>query len=163
MVGDSRLAGGPGWYLDRATLLPAIEDEELFRAAHAADPAVDILIALWTGRPEAAEQLIQAQPDASDSARLRALLADAWRDQGRIEDAVAAYEALIGEVVGTESEAVMQQHLGKTLFVAGRFSEAAQAFEKALALRIGSGVEKSLIASSRVAAERAREEASTTH
>jgi tetratricopeptide (TPR) repeat protein len=157
MARDPRIEGGPGWYIDEETLLPTIEDEALFRAAHAHDPALEIVIAIWTGRPKAAELLLDLLREEAATPRLRALRADAWRDQGRTDEAVAAYESLIAELTGTASEAVMQQHLGKALFVAGRYREAASAFEKALALRLRSRAEESLIASSRAAVERARE------
>jgi Flp pilus assembly protein TadD len=154
---DARLEGGPGWYVDRETLLPKIENERLFRAAHEGDPAVDILVALWTGHPEAAEAQIGLRLGQPDSLRWRALLADAWRDQGRTDEAIATYESLIREVAGTPHEAVMHQHLGKALFISGRHREAGRAFRRALELRVQAGAETSLIESSRMAVERARE------
>ncbi|GHF18303.1 tetratricopeptide repeat protein [Pseudolysinimonas yzui] len=163
MTDAPRLEGGPGWYIDRESLLPVIEDESVFRAAHAEDPAIEVLVALWSGRPTDAEVQIRTWLDHADSPRLRALLADAWRDQGRTDEAIAAYESLIGEVSDMKSEAVMQQHLGKALFVAGRHEEAAQAFEKALGMRLRFGAEDSLVESSRAAAVRAREAASAKH
>lgn len=162
MTSDSRLQGGPGWYIDRETLLPGIEDEDLFRAAHANDPAVEILVALWTGNPEQAEAEIRRRFAEAETPRLRALLADAWRDQGRTDDAIAAYEELVCEVAGTGHEAVMQQHLGKALFVAGRYDEAARVFEQAYELRTAAGAEPALVNSAKTAAERAREAASAT-
>lgn len=162
MTGDVRLEGGPGWYVDRDTLLPKVEDERLFRAAHEGDPAVDILVALWTGHPELAEAQIRLRLGGPDPLRWRALLADAWRDQGRVVEAIDSYEALVREVAGTPREAVMQQHLGKALFVSGRYLEAGRAFERALELRVAAGVEKPLVESSRVALERAREAAAGT-
>jgi hypothetical protein len=152
-----RVEGGPGWYVDGQTLLPVIEDVELFRAALQDDPAVDVLVALWSGNPKRAETEIRQQLAERETPRLRALLADAWRDQGMTAEAVAAYEELVNQVVGTSHEAVMQQHLGKALFVAGRFDEAARAFETALGLRLETGADEHLVNSSRVALERARE------
>jgi len=162
VTSESRLESGPGWYIDRETLLPVIEDVNLFRAFYVDDPVVEILIALWTGRPDEAENQLYEELASSDSPRLRALLADAWRDQGRPDDAIGAYEQLVQEVLGTTHEAVMQQHLGKALFVAGRHEEAAKAFEKALRLRSEAGADESLVRSSRMAAERAHEAARTT-
>jgi tetratricopeptide (TPR) repeat protein len=153
------LEGGPGWYIDRDSLLPRIADEALFRAVHAEDPAVDILVALWTGHAQTAEVELRRRLTESGSLRLRALLADAARDQGRTKEAIATYESLIREVADTSSEAVMHQHLGKAFFVARRYREAAAAFEKALELRLHSGAEDALTESSRFAAQRAHEEA----
>jgi len=162
VTSESRLESGPGWHIDRETLLPVIDDVSVFRVAHADDPIVEILVALWTGHPEDAENQLHQKLAGSDALRLRALLADAWRDQGRTDDAISAYEQLVLETFGTPHEAVMQQHLGKALFVAGRYEEATQAFEKALSLRTGAAADKSLVKSSQMAAERARAAASAT-
>jgi hypothetical protein len=129
-IDGPELEGGPGWFIDRGSLLPKIADEDLFRAAHAEDPAVDILVTLWTGRPELAEVELRRRLGESESPRLRALLADAARDQGRTDEAIATYESLIAEVAGTSSEAVMHQHLGKAFFVARRYREAAAVRER---------------------------------
>lgn len=163
MRSDGRLDGGPGWYIDRETLLPVIEDVELFRTAHADDPAVEVLVALWTGRPEDAEKQLRLKLRESDAPRWRALLADALRDQGRTDEAIATYEALVAEVAGTAHEAVMRQHLGKSLFVAGYHAAAARAFERALSLRLEAGADEALVESSRVAVARARAAASAAH
>jgi len=48
------IEGGPGWHIDERTLLPTITDEALFRATYADDPAVEVLLALWSGVPETA-------------------------------------------------------------------------------------------------------------
>lgn len=154
--------GGPGWHIDRQSLLPKITDVDVFRAAHADDDAIDILVALWTGQPRAAEVELRRRIAQSDSPRLRALLADAERDQGRTDEAIAAYQSLVRQSVGTSSEAVMNQHLGKAYFVARRYRQAASAFERALELRMQQRAADDLITSSRVAADRAREEASRT-
>lgn len=159
MIDGPELEGGPGWFIDRESLLPKIADVNIFRTAHAEDPAVDILVDLWTGQPELAEVELRRRLGESESPRLRALLADAARDQGRTDEAIATYESLIKEVAGTSSEAVMHQHLGKAFFVARRYREAVSAFEKALELREGSGAPDALVTSSRVAAQRARDEA----
>lgn len=156
MTRSPSVEGGPGWHIDADTLLPVIEDVELFRAALEDDPAVDVLVALWSGDPVQAEAEIRRLLAEGETPRLRALLADSWRDQGRKDEAVAAYEELVSQAAGTPHEAVMQQHLGKALFVAGRFDEAADAFENALRLREAAGVDERLINSSKAALERAR-------
>lgn len=160
-MGRAPIDGGPGWHIDRDTLLPAIHDLDAFRAAHQEDPAREALISLWTGHPVAAEAELRLLLERTDSPRLRALLADTWRDQGRTDAAVAAYESLLAQSAGTAREAVMQQHLGKTLFVAGRHREALAAFERALRLREEAGADDALVASSRAAVERVREELSS--
>lgn len=152
-----RVEGGPGWHLDGTTLRPVLDDVEAFRSAHREDPAVEALVALWTGDADTAEQLLLATAGVRESPRLRALLADAWRDQGRTAEAVTAYEGLVAEAAGTGREAVLHQHLGKALLAAGRTSEALTAFEHALRLRVEQGAEASLVASSEVAVRRVRE------
>jgi tetratricopeptide (TPR) repeat protein len=160
-VDRARIPGGPGWHIDRDTLLPAIHDLDAFRAAHREDPAHEALVALWTGDPAAAEAKLLGLLEGHDSPRLRGLLADAWRDQGRTEAAVAAYESLVAQSAGTAREAVMCQHLGKALFAAGRHPEALAALQRALRLREEAGADESLVESSRAAVERVREELSS--
>ena len=120
-----------------------------------ADPACEALILLWSGRPVQAEAALNDLLSMGDSPRLRALRADTWRDQGRYDQAIRAYRALVKERAGTPGEAVMLQHLGKAYFAANRFREAQQAFGRALELRISAGSEEDLIASSRLAWDRA--------
>jgi hypothetical protein len=47
------IEGGPGWHIDSDSLLPVLTDEHAFRTAHADDPAVDVLVCLWSGDPAA--------------------------------------------------------------------------------------------------------------
>lgn len=145
-----------GWHIDPRSLLPVIDDIEAFRRAHRDDEARDALEALWGGRPGEAEALLRAAAQPG-SPRIRALIADAWRDQGRHDAAIRAYRELVQETAGTRLEATMRQHLGKTYFAAGRHAEALEAFTVALTLRVRDGADPDLIASSRLAVDRATE------
>ena len=49
---------GPGWHIDPETLLAVLDDEEVLRAAHAGDPAVEAMICLWSGDTVGAERLL---------------------------------------------------------------------------------------------------------
>ncbi|GAB2756764.1 tetratricopeptide repeat protein [Nocardioides pakistanensis] len=151
------IEAGPGWHIDARTLQPVIDDLEVFTSAHQDDPALEALTLLWTGRPNDAEAAIRQAMPRGDSLRFRALLADTWRDQGRTDDAVEAYQQLVRETAGTASEAVMRQHLGKAQFAAGRYRDARMSFEQALELRVAAGAERALVQSSRAAAARAAE------
>ncbi|CAM4176166.1 tetratricopeptide repeat protein [Helcobacillus massiliensis] len=147
-----------GWYIDVRTLLPVINDLAAFRAHYAADPARDAVEALWTGHPDRAEQLLmELSAENPSNLRYRALLADAHRDQGDTDWAVAAYHQLVDATRGGALEAVMWQHLGKALFVAGSFTEAENAFSRALDLRIAGGADDDLIESSMLALDRAKQ------
>jgi len=117
--------------------------------------ALEGIVLLWSGRPVEAEAVF-VESGTCETLHGRALHADAWRDQGRLDEAITAYEELVAETAGTARDAVMTQHWGKALFVAGRYLEAARAFDRAHMLRVEAGAEASLIASSRSAAERAR-------
>ncbi|WP_017586803.1 tetratricopeptide repeat protein [Nocardiopsis ganjiahuensis] len=151
----TRVPGGPGWYTDALTLLPVIEDLAEFRRANASDPALRVLEELWSGRPEEAEPLASALVEEAPTVRHRALLADVRRDLGRIAWAVGEYGQLLEDCRGTAREAVLWQHLGKAHFVGGDLREAAEAFSRALQLRVFEGADPALVASSRVAHQRA--------
>lgn len=56
---------------------------------------------------------------------------------------------------GTAREAVLWQHLGKAYFVGGNLPEAVEAFSEALQLRVCAGEDPDLVASSRLAHQRA--------
>ena len=150
--------GGPGWHMDPVTLRPVITDEPLFRTQYADDPALEVLVALWTGEPDKAlaglEPLVGVAPE---NWRWRALRADAWRDLGDHQHAVAEYRRLVGEHVGTPHEAVLVQHLGKAHFAAGQYASAVTCFQRALNLRAAAGAERSFVESSRAALRRARQ------
>ena len=153
---DEVIDGGPGWHMDPETLLPVLDDEATFRAAHADDPAVDVLVALWSGRPDDAALLL-APLLAVEPSRLRwqALSADIARDRGDPAQAIATLERLRDRYLGTPREAVLVQHLGKAHFAAGQPRAAAGCFRRALALRTAAWADAALIASSRRAYERA--------
>jgi tetratricopeptide (TPR) repeat protein len=148
--------GGPGWHIDPDTLLPVIDDEAAFRAAQRDDPALELLVLLWSGRPEAALPLARDLVGLRPTPRHRALHADVARDLGRTAEAIATYESIVAETAGTPREAVMTQHLGKAHWAAGNVAEAEAAFERALFLRIDAGAAEDLVASSREARDRAR-------
>ena len=151
----STACGGPGWHIDPDTLLPVIDDEAAFRAAQGDDPALELLVLLWSGRPEAALPIARDLVDDRPTPRHRALHADVLRDLGRRAEAIATYESIVAEVAGTPREAVMTQHLGKAHWAAGNVTEAEAAFAKALALRVEAGAPEDLVGSSREARDRA--------
>lgn len=135
--------------------MPVLDDESVFRSTNLGDPFIDGIVLLWSGRPVDAEAEFR-RAGALESVRGRALIADAWRDQGRHEEAIVAYETLVRETSATPREAVMTQHLGKALFAAARYADATRAFDRAAMLRTASGAEPELIESSQRAAERVR-------
>lgn len=141
--------------MDALTLLPVIEDLEEFRRAHADDRALPVLEELWSGRPDTAEPLAMALVEDASTVRHRALLADVRRDLGRIAWAVDEYGRLLEECRGTAREAVLRQHLGKAHFVGGDLPRAVEEFSTALQLRVSAGAAPDLIASSRIARQRA--------
>jgi tetratricopeptide (TPR) repeat protein len=63
----------------------------------------------------------------------------------------------VSEHAGTGREAVLVQHLGKAYFAAGDYRSAVVCFERALTLRTADGVDSSLVESSRMALQRARQ------
>lgn len=144
-----------GWHIDERTLLPVIDDEEVFRTAHSEDPALDALVSLWSGRPRDAEHLLRDLLAREDSSRFCALLADSLRDQGHHEEAITTYRALVSDSIDSAREAVMRQHLGKAYFVAGDVEQALREFTQALDLRIRINADSALIESSRLAVARA--------
>jgi tetratricopeptide (TPR) repeat protein len=143
-----------GWHIDPMTLLPVIHDESTFRQEHAQDPALEALVALWSGHPIVAERLLQQLVGDQTNPRFRALRADSLRDQGRHEEAIREYRDLVAEAEGTALEAVLRQHLGKAYFVAGRLERARTEFARALALRVRDDAAAELLASSRLAIDR---------
>ncbi|WP_102157416.1 tetratricopeptide repeat protein [Zhihengliuella halotolerans] len=151
------MSSATSWHIDENSLLPVIDDLEAFRREFKDDPVADVLIHLWSGRPRQAEDLLGAMAPPASSFRLRALLADAWRDQGHYDDAIAAYRDLVAATAGTPREAVMRQHLGKVYFVCGEYSRALECFEEALELRVREKADADLMASSQLAVGRATE------
>lgn len=161
MTERRHIPGGPGWDMDADTLLPFIHDLDAFRTEYQDDPAVEAIIALWSGDSVRAEALLAPLIEQTPTPRLRALRADTWRDQGRIGEAVAEYAELVAGAAGTPLRAVMLQHLGKVHFVARQFEQALACFEQALDLRTEANADPALIASSRASLERARTEVTT--
>jgi tetratricopeptide (TPR) repeat protein len=150
--------GGPGWHLDPVTLRPVITDESVFRSHHADDPALDALVALWNGAPDEALEALRSLLDTDPRHwRWRALRADARRDLGKHDAAIADLHELVGEHAGTGREAVLLQHLGKAYLAAGEYASATTCFERALSLRTAARADSSLIASSRAALARSRQ------
>jgi len=79
-----------------------------------------------------------------------------FRSPGLVQSSAwRTYHELVEGVAGTAREAVMQQHLGKAYFVAGRYVEAAHAFERAVNIRMRAGADEALIKSSQMALARA--------
>lgn len=148
---QTRVPGGPGWYIDTLTLLPVIENVEGFRGGLADDPALHLLEALWGGKLEKVEPLALNFVRTEPTLRHRALPADVRRDLGRTTWAVQEYEHLLDQCSGTAREAVMWRHLGKTHFVDGDYEAAVQAFSPAHRLRVRDSAAADLIVSSHAA------------
>jgi tetratricopeptide (TPR) repeat protein len=135
-----------------------ISDQAAFRFHHADDPALEALVALWTGHPERALAALQPLLDADPGNwRWRALRADARRDLGEHDAAIADYRQLVGEHAGTGHEAVLLQHLGKAYLAAEEYASAVTCFARALNLRTAAHADSALVDSSRAALERARQ------
>ena len=96
--------------------------------------------------------LIDADPT---SWRLQALRADLIRDRGDASTAITILDSLVSSHEYTPREAVLVQHLGKSLFAAGDYPRAARQFRRALDLRTAADADASLVASSRRALDRA--------
>lgn len=152
------VARDSGWAIDPATLRPRVTDLNAFRDTIKHDHAAAAIEALWTGNPEKAElilsDLLAADPN---SIRLRALRADAWRDQGRTDSAIREYQTLLDRARGTNFEATIRQHLGKALFAAGRYTFALRQFSMALEQRVLNGADSHLIDSAMQALTRTQE------
>lgn len=150
--------GGPGWVIDAETLRPRITNREAFRKATANDPARRALEALWTGDAVEAERILTDLLEQNpESLRLRALRADAWRDQGRINAAIREYQLLLDHTRGSALEGTMRQHLGTVLLAAGNLSHALRQFSLALEQRIINGADSSLIDATMQAISRTQE------
>ncbi|GAC1377314.1 MAG: hypothetical protein NVS2B15_06160 [Pseudarthrobacter sp.] len=153
-------AGFPGIRINPLTLLPEIINDDVCRAAVAAsaDPADRIYVLIVQGHAnEAAELLAEARFTDPESFRLRAFEAEVLRISHRSDRAVELFKQLLGEFVGTDREALIQQYLGKTHFAAGHAAAAVEAFSRALDLRVSQSADAAQIYSSTVALQRARD------
>lgn len=153
-------AGFPGIRINPETLLPQIVNEDACREALAvsADPADHIFVLLVEGHAaEAAELLAEARFRDPESFKLRAFEAEVLRVSNRSDRAVELFRQLLTEVQGTPREALVLQFLGKTQYAAGQTSAAVESFARALDLRVAESADASLIYSSTVALQRARD------
>lgn len=126
--------GGPGWIIRDSDLRPHITDLAVFRRDFHNDPLAKPIELLWTNRPEEARVALDASPQ---SVRVRALRADCLRDLGQTDRAVAIYDALLRETVGSSREAFIRQHRGKALLEAGKVLDAQEEFARVVELRTG--------------------------
>lgn len=152
--------GFPGIRINPKTLMPQLVNEEACAAALAAstDPTDRIFVRLVEGHPgEAAELLAEARYKDPDSFRLRMFEAEVLRVSHRFDRAVELYRQLLAEALGTPEEATVRQHLGRSHFAAGNIAAAVESFAKALDLRVAGAADASLIYSSTVALQRARD------
>jgi predicted Zn-dependent protease len=150
------IPGGHGWQMNGETLLAEITELETFVTAHAADRCLHVLAALFQGDPQAARGALQPLlAESPDDARLLALEADIWRDEGRFDAAADRYRRLIWGCDRASLQATLTQHLGKVHFAASQFVEAVECFRRALTLREELGASDDLVESSRRALERA--------
>ncbi|OII12228.1 hypothetical protein BIU97_04370 [Curtobacterium sp. MCBA15_009] len=142
----AHVVGGPGWVIRADDLRPEITDLRAFRLGLTGDPLAEPLELLWSGGAAAAIDLLDGH---EPSRRVRALRADCLRDLGETDAAVAEYDALVSECVGTGHEAVMRQHRGKALLAAGRADRAVDDFRRVVELRLDG--DPDLLASARLA------------
>ncbi len=128
---------GHGLVQDADTLRPRVADRAAAQAwaAAAADPYAWVILALADGDLDRALQALERVPVTTSPLRRRILTADLHRDAGRFAVAVALYRDLCAETSGPQQEALVCQHFGKTLLLAGRLDEAAEMIGRALELR----------------------------
>ena len=130
---------GHGTGVDSLTLVGVIHDDEAFEAwrRSGSDGYAAVIGPLFRGDPAAAQAAMDVLAASGDrsSLRFQAFQADICRDLGDDAGAVAIYEKLLTEYVGSRQEAVLLQHLGKVHFLAGRLDEARKCFIDAGRLR----------------------------
>ncbi|WP_285104003.1 tetratricopeptide repeat protein [Promicromonospora sp. MEB111] len=133
-----------------------LDDEVVFRVANATDPALEVLVALWSGAPDRAASLLKPLFDGDPtSLRLQTLAADVIRDRGDTSTAIKILEKLVDTHEYKPGEEVAVWHLGEALFVAGDYPHAAARFRRALDLRLATGADASSVNDSRMALNRA--------
>ena len=147
---------GSGLGVDRVTLRTVVTDPAAFSATvgASADPADRLLAALVTGRLDDAQRLADELLVGDPSFRVPALSADVLSRRGDHVGALARHRELLTEVVGSPREAVVRQHLGKTLFDAGEWLRAREQFAAALRLRETADAPADQVASSLLALQR---------
>lgn len=153
-------AGFPGIRINPVSLLPEIVNEDACHAALAAstDPADEIFVLIVEGHASgAAELLAEARFKDPESFRLRTFEAEVLRVSHRTDRAVELFKQLLAEFQGTDDEALVLQHLGRTQYASGHTSAAVEAFARALDLRVAQSADAALIYSSTVALQRARD------
>ena len=153
-------AGFPGIRINPESLLPEIVNEDACREALGAsiDPSDQIFVLIVEGHAaEAAELLAEARFKDPESFRLRTFEAEVLRVSHRTDRALDLFRQLLAEFHGTDREALVLQHLGKTQYAAGHTSAAVEAFSRALDLRVAQSADAAQIYSSTVALQRARE------
>jgi tetratricopeptide (TPR) repeat protein len=150
----------PGVRVNPETLLPQIVNEEAVQEALAEseDAADRVMVLLLRGHTaDAAELLAEARYRDPESFRLRIFEAEMHRATNRFDRSVQLFRQLLNEVQGTDREAVVHQYLGRTHYVSGNAAAAAESFSKALDLRVATAADASLIYSSTLALQRARD------
>ena len=136
MEGD--ITGGEGWKIRGSDLRPEITDISAFREGLKHDPLAGALELLWTGHPdEAREALENFAKRQGPTVRVRALRADCLRDLGRPHEAVAIYDDLLHESLGTTRESFIRQHRGKALIAAERLNDAKAELNRVVEMRTG--------------------------
>lgn len=159
-ISDWPTAGFPGVRVNPDTLLPQIVNEDACQAALAdsEDAADRIMVLLLEGQTaEAAELLAEARYRDPESFRLRIIEAEVHRATNRFDRSVQLFRQLLSEVQGTEREAIVHQYLGRTHYASGNPAAAAESFSRALNLRVATAADASLIYSSALALQRARD------
>ncbi|GAA2867102.1 lipopolysaccharide assembly protein LapB [Paenarthrobacter ilicis] len=159
-VSDWPTAGFPGVRTNPDTLLPVVVNDEAMDSALAAseDPADRIMALLLENQPkEAAELLAEARYKDPESFRLRIFEAEVHRATNRHDRAIQLFRHLLHDVQGSTKEAIVRQYLGRAYFVGGNPLAASEEFAKALDLRVAMAADASLIYSSAVALQRARD------
>ena len=159
-ISDWPTAGYPGVRINPETLLPEIVNEQACREALAEsnDASDQILVLLLEGRTsDAAELLAEARYCDPESFRLRLFEAEVHRATNRFDRSIELFRQLLNQVQGSDNEAVVHQHLGRTHYAAGNMAAAVESFSKALDLRVAASADASLIYSSTLALQRARD------